>query len=105
DRPVVLNDESMPDRDALDRLVIEKRNPGEAHDAKDRKDRKILSTEPQIKAQGREDRDKHKERKENTPLREDGRLHTRVECRFRNDPSDTKERGRCKREGIAESDA
>ena len=98
ERPGVLDDEGNPDRDALDRLVIDERNPCEAHDAEDGKDRKILSPDPQIKAQGREDRDKHKEREEDTPLRENGRLHTRVEGRLRDNAADTKERGRRQRE-------
>src|SRR5205809_158589 len=95
DRPGVLDDEGNPDRDALDRLVIDERNPGEPDDAEHNEERQVGAANPQVKAHRRKDRNEYKESEEDTPLREDGRLHTRVEGRLRDNAADTKERGRC----------
>src|SRR5438094_449710 len=83
------------DRDALDRLVIDERDAREANDTEDDKQRKVRSLDPQVVTQCGEDRNEHKESEEDTPLREDGWLHTRVECRLRDNPADTEERGCC----------
>src|SRR5207249_12034794 len=93
DGPRVLDDERDPDRDALDRLVIDERNAREANDTEDNEEWQVGAANPQIKAQARKDRDEYEKYKQDTPLREDGWLHTRVECRLRDNPADTEERG------------
>src|SRR5216110_2793941 len=55
DRPGVLDDEGNPDRDALDRLVIDERNPCEAHDAEHNEERQVGAANPQVKAHRRKD--------------------------------------------------
>src|SRR5439155_21747339 len=65
----------------------------------------ISTGDPQVRAQGREDTKKTQKRAEDTPLREDRRLHTGVKCRLRDNAADTKERGRRQRECVAETNA
>src|SRR5438270_571069 len=95
DRPGVLDDEGNPDRDALDRLVIDERYAREANDTEDNEEGQVGAPNPQVKAHRRKDRKEYEESEEDTPFREDGRLHTRVEGRLRDNAADTKERGRC----------
>src|SRR5207245_11027426 len=94
DRPCVLDDEGDPDRDALDRLVIDERYAREANDTEDDEEGQVGAPNPQVKAHRRKDRNEYEESEEDTPFREDGRLHTRVEGSLRDNAADTKERGR-----------